>query len=90
MILKRYCIDCGKIEPPEGTKCCPDCRVFWVEKDAAERLNADSASRGKHFDSLLSQLGRSRSALTELREALLAGGVSGDDLLGIVARGLNP
>jgi hypothetical protein len=56
MILKRYCIDCGKIEPPEGQKCCPDSRVYWVEKEACEKLNEMERQRGKTFDELLAKL----------------------------------
>lgn len=66
MILKRFCIDCGKIEPPEGTKCCSDSRVFWIEKDAAERLNDMERGRGKTFDELLAKLNKAEADLAQM------------------------
>jgi hypothetical protein len=66
MILKRYCIDCGKIEPPEGVKCCPDSRVFWIEKDAAERINDMARGRGNTFGDLLTKLNKAEADLAQM------------------------
>lgn len=66
MILKRFCIDCGKIEPSEGAKCCPDSRVFWIEKEAAERLNDMERGRGKTFDEILAKLNKAEADLTQM------------------------
>lgn len=67
MILKRYCIDCGKIEPPEGQKCCPDSRVYWVEKEACEKLNEMERQRGKTLDELRVERDRYMRALVHIR-----------------------
>ncbi len=65
MILKRYCIDCGKIEPPEGAKCCPDSRVFWVEKEAAERINATNHASLKTFEGVVAECHQLKARLAE-------------------------
>lgn len=62
IILKRYCLDCGKIDPPEDVKCCPDSRVFWIERGAAEILNEQERARTKTFDTLLARVRVSETA----------------------------
>lgn len=71
MILKRYCIDCGKIEPPKDEKCCPDSRVFWIEKDAAERINDLERGRIKTFGSILRERDSFREALENIRDSFI-------------------